>query len=648
MKNFIGLFQWLFSRNIYAAMLYRLGLAMLLFTLCRVGFYLYNTDIFTGISLSYFLYLLYGGLKFDLSALLYINSLFILMHVVPLNIRYNAVYQKVAKYLFFITNGFGMAMNVSDFIYYRFTLRRTTSVVFGNFEHEKNLWALGFRFIFDYWYATLFFIGLLVLMVYLYRKFKLIKPSPSNIYVYHFTGLALVPLIAGLMIAGFRGGFRHSTRPITLSNAAKYVRNPKDVNIVLNTPFAIFRTLTKKELPKPKYFTKSELDSLYNPHYYPKPDSSFSKKNVVIIIIESFAREYIGALNKDLEGGKYEGYTPFMDSLIQHSLTFKRTMANGRKSIDAMPSILASVPSLETPYVLSHYSTNRINGMAGLLRAEGYRTAFFHGAPNGSMGFDAFANASGFENYYGMNEYGNSDDFDGIWGVWDDKFFQFLAKKLNSFKQPFFVSMFSVSSHHPFKVPVEYEGKFKKGPAPILQVVGYTDYSLRHMFNTMKKEPWFENTLFVITADHTNESVHKEYKTDYGYYCVPIIFYEPGSTLKGIKDEVAQQIDIMPTVLNYLGYDKEYIAFGNDLFDENHDHFAINTTGSTYQIIMDDFILQMLDGKTVSLFDLNNDILMQNNLINTGLPVQLKLENKLKAVMQSYDERLVDDNMVVK
>ena len=401
-------------------------------------------------------------------------------------------------------------------------------------------------------------------------------------------------------------------------------------------------------MEKEEFYDSESLKAIYNPHYIPSGDKPFTRENVVVIILESFAREYIGSLNKDLEGGTYTGYTPFIDSLLRESLTFEVSLGNGRKSIDAMPSIFASLPSLETPYIISHYANNQINGIASLLKKKGYYTAFFHGAPNGSMGFDSFARMSGFENYIGMDQYPGKDDFDGMWGVWDEPFFMFFADKLNTFPEPFLASLFSVSSHHPFEVPEKYKNKFKKGPAPIVEVVGYTDYALKQLFEKMSSSSWFSNTLFVITADHTNETLHKEYQNDFGVYSIPVIFYKPGSSLKGMKNRIAQQIDIMPTILNYLGYDEEFIAFGNDLFDESYESFAFNTNGSTYQIYMKDHILEMIDNKPVGLYNFKLDRFLQTDVLDKEPELTQVMEEKLRAVIQSYNSRLIENDMVVK
>jgi len=640
--------NWVFSRNIFVVLIYRILLIMFLFSLCRLGFFLFNFKMFPDIPISRFLTIMKGGLMFDISAVVYINMIFILLHIIPLEIRYSDIYQSVLKYLFFITNGIALAMNGMDFVYYRFVDKRATADVFQTFAQDDNNAKVFFRFLIDYWPAGLFIFFLWFLMFYLYNKVKSERPLKVNKPAYYSVNIMLIPVVIALVIGAARGGYKHSTRPITISNAARYVENPRDVAIVLNTPFSIFRTFGKKPLAKYNFFDGEKLKELYNPVHIPLKTQPFKNENVVIIILESFAREYIGSLNPGLEGGKYEGYTPFIDSLIRVSLTFDVSIANGKKSIDAMPSVLASVPSLETPYTISHYANNQINGIAELLKRKGYYSAYFHGAPNGSMGFDSFTKMAGFSDYIGLNQYPYKADFDGIWGVWDEPFFKFFGEKLNTFRQPFLASIFSVSSHHPFKVPEKYAGRFKKGPAPILEVIGYSDFALRELFNEISTSPWFKNTLFVITADHTNESVHKEFQNNFGSYCVPIIFFKPGSDLKGYKQRIAQQIDIMPTVLNYLNYDEPYVAFGNDLMDDSYESFAFNTNGSTYNLYMKDHILEMIDNKPIGLYNYKNDIFLGINLLNKEPDIEKMMEEKLKAVIQTYNSRLIDNNMVIK
>ena len=639
--------NWLKSNNIIIVLIYRILIVMFLLTVSRAGFYIFNLKMFPDIPFHQLLTILRGGLIFDISATVYVNLVFILLQIVPLNIRYNIHYQEISKYLFFITNGIAISINSGDYIYYRFVFKRATSDVFQTFEHENNLIKLFFKFQLDYWPLVLFTIFLIFVMMLLYNQIKAEKPVPKNRLAYHLVNLLVVPLVIGLVIIGARGGYKHSTRPISISNAARYVENPRDVAIVLNTPFSLIRTINKKSLVKYEFFDQQRLTEIYDPHYVPKVSAPFRKENIVIFILESFAREYIGALNKELDGGSYKGYSPFLDSLISVSLTFDVSIANGKKSIEAMPSIFASIPSLETPYTISHYANNTINALPGLLKTKGYYSAFFHGAPNGSMGFDSFSRMAGFDDYFGLDQYPDEKDFDGMWGVWDEPFFNFYCSKINSFRQPFLASVFSISSHHPFKVPEKYKDKFPKGKAPILEVVGYTDHALNNFFKQAALQPWYNNTLFIITADHTNESIHKEFQNNFGSYCIPIIFFKPGSDMVGVKNRIAQQIDIMPTILNYLNYDGEYIAFGNNLLVDSLESFAFNTAGSTYQLLMMDHLLEMIDNKPAGLYNIKTDRFLENNVLGNNRDLEITMEEKLKAIIQTYNSRLIENNMVV-
>ncbi len=394
-----------------------------------------------------------------------------------------------------------------------------------------------------------------------------------------------------------------------------------------------------------------KCDSLFavvkNQNLSDSTKTELKRMNVVVIILESFGREFVGSLNPELDGGNYRGYTPFLDSLSQRSLVFGNAYANGRKSIDAMPSILASVPSLTLPYIVSEYCNNRVNSLASLLGDEGYTTAFYHGAPNGSMGFDAFANTAGFESYFGKTEYANDADYDGIWGIWDHAFFLRFAEEIGALREPFVASMFSLSSHHPFKVPREYEGVFPKGQLPLHQCIGYSDYALKLFFEKACQMPWFERTLFVLVADHANGFAHEEYNNELQSFAVPIFFYAPSDTaLRGRDDRLAQQTDIMPTVLSYLNYTKPYVAFGCNLLNEGEERFVVNCHNDVYQIASGDTVMYFDGEQVVGLYNYRYDHDLKDNLLGKASAEQIEM--KAKAYIQQYNNRLIDNNLTVK
>jgi len=644
-RKIIRDFRW--KGNVYVSLALWLLIAMALFMVCRVAFFLFNSSFFPDMSWTRFGRITLGGLRFDLAAVLYLNMLFVLLLIIPLRARFTVVYQHVVKILFLVTNSLGLLANIADTVYYPFTLRRTTLSVIRQFENEQNAGGLLGQFLIDYWYALVFFLAAVWVLSVVYNKVKVNGPQVHDARFFYGGGTLLMLVCAGLVVAGIRGGFGESTRPITLSNAAQYATVPKDINLVLNTPFALLRTAKTPVVQKVKYFTTDEeAQTIFSPLHKPADSSTFVQRNVVIIILESFSREFFGAYNKGADGGRYTGYTPFLDSLIGHSRAYEYSFANGRKSIDAMPSVICSIPAIEVPFVLSHFSGNKVSSLAALLKEKGYYTAFFHGAPNGSMGFQAFANTCGFDSYFGKDEYGNDADYDGIWGIWDHKFLEYYADKMNSFREPFYTNFFSVSSHHPYNLPGEFSETFKGGEMSIYRCIEYTDFSLRRFFDKVKTQPWYKNTLFVITADHASAQIRlREYNTAWGYFSIPVFFYEPGSPAVAMKPEIIQQIDIMPTVLAMLKYDKPYIAFGRNIFDLGARRIAFNFLDDTYQSFRGNWLLQFDGERSVGLYDFRNDRLMLNNQLK-ALPDTVKsMEIELKAFLQQYKNRMVDDNL---
>ena len=382
-----------------------------------------------------------------------------------------------------------------------------------------------------------------------------------------------------------------------------------------------------------------------------RDSSIFKAKNVCVLILESFSASYSSLLKKEQGSDNTEGYMPFLDSLMQQSLTYRWSFANGRKSIEAMPSTLSSIPSLIEPFFLTPYSTNEVSGIAGeLVKNKGYEAAFFHGAPAGSMGFEAFSHITGYEKQYNMETFNDKSQFDGTWAIWDEPFLQYFKKEMDGFRQPFVSTIFTATSHHPFKIPKKYARRFAKGNVPIHRCVGYSDYALRRFFEEASKSDWYNNTIFVLTGDHTSITKQKDYKTNYGIFEIPILIFDPsGEMPRGIRDGIAQQADMMPTVLNFLGYDKAYIAFGCDLLNTpEDDQFAINYLNDCYQFFYGDYCMQFDGENEIALFNFKTDRLQENNLKGQVPEIENNMLNEAKALIQQYIQRMIDNTLVVK
>ena len=652
-------------RNILSAplcFLLNMVLAYMVYEICRLVFLAVNWGMFSDtMTWSAFGEMLHGGWYFDTSAILYTNSLYALLMLFPVHYKERAWYQKMAKWVFLVCNGICIVANLTDCVYFKYTTRRTTATVFSEFKNENNLGSIFGVEVINHWYLVLLGIALMAGLWYAYRMPKGEAPSEASrpyrlkpMLKYYCMHLLCLAVFVPFCVAGMRGGFTTAVRPITISNANQYVDRPLEAAIVLNTPFSIIRTIDKPAFVVPGYYTDKQLDAIYSPIHTPSDSLVKRRKNVVVIIIESFGREYIGGFNKWLEGGKYKGYTPFTDSLMQHSATYLYSYCNGRKSIDGMPSILSSIPMFVEPFFLTPASMNNVSGLAGELKHEGYYSAFFHGAENGSMGFQAFARTTGFNDYFGRTEYnadkrfGGDKDFDGTWAIWDEPFMQFYATKMGEMKEPFMTALFTASSHHPYVIPEEYKKVFPEEGIVIHKCIRYTDNALRKFFAKAKTMPWYKNTLFVITSDHTNLSDQEYYQTDLGGFCSPIIFFDPSGEFKpGMRDAIAQQIDIMPTVLSYLGYDKKYVGFGIDLLTTPaKDTWAVNYLNGIYQYVKGDYLLQWDGQKTKALYRFRTDLLLKQNVVDKEPKVREAMEREVKAVIQSYMERMTRNELV--
>ena len=636
-----------------AVIVCNLLLAYAVYFLARIIYLTINYSYFyQDLTLVHLFELLGAGLVFDTSAILVTNIPYIVLMLLPWHGKERPAYQQFCRWVFVIVNSVALAINLIDACYFRFTMRRTTTTVFSEFANEQNLGSIFFTETLNHLYLVFLF-AFVAWGLYRLARYSTLRHDTLRWWLYDVAMLLSLAFVAPFVVAGIRGGFATAVRPITISNANQYVNRPIEAALVLNTPFSLYRTIGKDVFSVPDYFaSEQELEAHYSPVHRPA-SGIMEKKNVVVLIVESFGREYIGALNPCLDDSQYKGYTPCIDSLIARSITFSHTYCNGRKSIDGMPSILSSIPMFIEPFFLTPASMNHVSGLASILGDEGYQTAFFHGAQRGSMGFQAFARSTGFKDYYGREDFssdkrfGGEQEFDGTWAIWDEPFLQYYCAKMSEMKEPFMTAVFTASSHHPYAVPEKYRERFPEEGIEIHKCIRYTDMALGKFFRSASRQPWFKNTIFVLTSDHTNLSDHDYYQTDLGGFCSPIIIYEPGITdlQPAVQDKIAQQIDILPTVLGMLHYPKPYFAFGIDVLNTPaEDTWAVNYLNGIYQYVKHGHVLQFDGQRTRAVYALT-DSLMKHNLVGSS-PDQESMEHELKAIIQQYMARMTQDRLL--
>ena len=632
-------------RYLWAAAL-NLLLVLVIYALCRVIFFLCNRPLFPEVDAAAFFRMARGGFRFDLSAALYTNLPYLVLILLPVWLREKKGYRRLAKAFFIVPNGLAFTADLCDSVYFAYTNRRTTMTVFKEFGGDNDkLPQIFLHEALTHWYLVLAGIVILWALIRLYREPKCQKEAYGvKGCLVHLTVLlaVLYPLVGGL-----RGGFGATVRPLSLNDVTVYIDKPVQAGIVLNTPFSLYATVTGAHVEEPAWYTDPDaLEEAFTP-VHPGFDGPFDKKNVVIIILESFSASYSAFLT-GAQGKEEAGYMPFLDSLMQEGLVFTHSMANGRLSIDALPSVMCGMPSLLESFTLTPYAQDTLHGLAYELGLEGYDSAFWHGAKRESMALAGAAHNTGFRREYSRTDYGDDTDYDGTWAIWDEPFLQYFEKGIGTLREPFIASVFTATSHHPFVVPEAYEGVFPEGTQPIHHTVAYADHALRRFFAKARREPWFSNTVFVLTGDHTNQTDLPVYLTSAGLFEIPIVFYAPDGSLKGLRGGIAQQIDIKPTLYHLLGYPHPFLSFGCDLLaTADEDTYAINTLGGVYQFFQDGWLLQFDGAASTALYHYTQDRLLSENLIAAEPSRAAAMEMRLKALIQQYLSRMIHNRLYV-
>ena len=570
------------------------------------------------------------GIWFDAITLSLISLPILAFCLLPIGIQNQKFFYVINYVLFLLLNVFILFFNLVDVEYYRFTKKRSTIDLFDMVQGGNDITEQLGSYFKDFWFVMILFVGFIWLATWVFRKTIIENYKPKKPI---FAWITYVLTLSFLVLIG-RGGW--VLKPISPIDASQFT-SIENSAFVLNTPFTIVKSWNKKGLEEKHYFSNQTEKSLFNPIKTSAPQNLLpDKTNVMIIILESFGNEWVGA------AGAKISYTPFFDSLANESLFFPNGISNGKKSIEALPAIFAGIPSLmDHPYISSQYGNNKIEALPQILKKQGYSSAFFHGATNGSMKFDGFASQAGVEKYFGRSEYNNEAHYDQNWGILDEYFTPWSAKQLTTLKQPFIAGLFTLSSHHPFYIPPHMKGKLKKGKEPICEAISYADYALKKFFKTAKKQPWFNNTLFVLCADHTPASNDPLFNTREKMYQIPIVFYHPKGYVKPSKEkQIFQQIDIFPTVLDLLNTETKFYSYGNSYFQKTNKE-AINYLEGTYHYFFNHKLLTFSQEKARNLLSIDPRSKKSVDSLRFYTKEVKKMEKRLKAIIQRYNRDLI-------
>jgi len=584
----------------------------------------------------------YWGFRMDISAIFYVNFVFFAYFFLIHDILVPRYRKLLAVVLFTGFNLPFLAINCIDLAYYQFNLRRSTADLIGVIG--GSLPAIG-AFLKTWWWVFLFFIVLSGALVWFFRLVERDnKPSTASYMRSNFIPCLVFLASLGLLARGF------SERPIIPSTPLLYLPaqyQPLASNSTINFLYSAIKHNT--HLNEKKYFTGAVMDSLFTANQQLHPVAPFTPMNVVVFVMESFAKEYTD------KNDPLHAQTPFLDSIMAESIVCSNAYSNGLESNKGLVAILGSIPPFfDEPFYYSGYSNNNIRGIGTLLKEEGYTTSFFMGAGYDHFGFARFAKLVGIDDYYSMQDYGDNRHYDGNWGIYDHYFLPFAARMLQKKSKPFFSTIFNISTHFPYKLPDTLQQQFAiKGQRAEQNSVSYFDYSLKLFFDIIKNEPWYKNTIFVFSADH-NLFWNVQARTNlYKTFRIPIFFYLPGQKEHKIINKTVQQLDIVPTILDLLHYNRPFMAFGKSIFDTLSPGIAINHIGDLYQAIDSSYLFGYNEKteRPAYLYQFTKDTALQNDLLQHGELPDLhskQLQDHLKAVIQFFNYSMMHNKLYVK
>ena len=619
-------------------------LLYLCLSIIRAILYLYNHVVFTGLTIEELATIFLAGLRFDTVSIAYVHALFLIWHLIPTNWRASRLHKKIGTILWMGLNIPLLYLEFSDVVYYPYANRRITK---SDLEMQQDIINLIPQFLVEFWWMFALVTLFSILLYKLYQKTR--TEDFRDIGAKYWIVQTLIFILAlGVNVIGMRGGLQ--LRPINSLTAVEYVNNVRYAPLAANSMINLIHSFGKTSLQMPQYMTDEEIKN-HTPLYQYSNNTQQDPKpyNIVYLIVESFGKEFIHFFNKDLPN-----ITPFTDSFLQQGYLFTQAHANGMRSSQGIVCATSGLPILmQDPFMFSSYSQNKIIGLPGYLSKIGYSTAFYHGGKNGTMNFDKFTKAIGYEVYFGKREYDSlypdsaQAHYDGDWGVWDKPFFIEAIKQIGQQKQPFFATYFTLSPHHPFKTPSDYIVK-DENHSQIQRSINYTDEALRLFFETAQKEPWYNNTLFIITGDHMNPPQTPAYATRATRYQIPILFFHPKDTSlrQKVDNRLAQQIDILPTILRYINYPYDFEAFGQDLFNTTMpQNYAYTFDGGIYQIMDEEHILLYDGQKIIGLYAYKTDTDLQIDIQQQAQAKTLTLLKALQARIQKHHQAFIKNTL---
>lgn len=649
---------------------------MVMFTLLRVALLVYNREMILDTPASTFLEAFANGLRFDLRIVVYL-SIPLLLALLSVKAM---VQRGVMRFWLTAASSLALFLGLMEMDFYREFHQRLNGLVFQYVKEDPKtvmsmLWY-GFPVV---RYLLAWAVGTVVLYFAFRAADRVTRPQlPAagtgaiRAAAPWYTRIAVFVVVLLVCVVAARGTLRQGP-PLrwgdaytTDSNFANQLGLNGSLSLIAaaKSRFSDERTnIWKATLEDPvavstvREMLLTDNDKLVDPDTAPvrrdttpPAEKTLPIKNVVVILMESFAGHSVGAL------GRPGNITPYFDQLSKEGLLFDRFFSNGTHTHQGMFATMACFPNLPGfEYLMqTPEGSHKLSGLPELLSARKFDDVYVY---NGDFAWD---NQSGFFSNQGMTTFVGRNDFvdpvfsDPTWGVSDQDMFNRGLEELKKRegKEPFYALLQTLSNHTPYALPtpLPVEPVTDRGSLnEHLTAMRYSDWALGQFFEKARNEPYFKETLFVVVGDHGFGNEQQISEMDLGRFNVPLLLIGPGIQEKfgPRSDIVGTQVDIVPTIMGRLGGEFRQQCWGRDLLtlpEGDKGSGVIKPSGSdqTVAIISGDHLLVQPKEMPAKVWQYTLGANPEAKVV-TGSPDEAELKQKLESFLQTATKSLLDN-----
>jgi len=554
---------------------------LLFFITARIVFLVSHFGEASQFTMSSLVATFWHGMKLDLSAIGYIFMIPMLLIIPGVCLNGNW-YKQFLKWYTYVITVISSIIVVSDTLLYKYWGFRMDYTVLLYLKTPKEAAASV-----SILQMAAVFTGIIILsaaFIILYRRFidrlfegfdRIRLWVPAILFFMVLGGSLIIPIRGGVGVAPINAGTVYFSKDLFLNHSA--------INVVWNAGSSV---INQKPTKNPYAFGDLESARIMTAMLTEDTGASVRllntvRPNIIFIVLESFGNALIAPLGGD------SLTTPSLNRFIREGVVFTNFYASGNRTDKAVPAILNGYPAQPANSIMKEPGkTQSLPGIIKTFNGLGYSSSFWYGGEINFANFNSFVINSGFSQIVTMDNFSPELKYSS-WGIPDHVLFGALMDSMKSVREPFINVVLTLSSHEPFDVPMEpvFEGNDEM--TRFRNSVYYSDKSLGAFLDKAKDTEWWENTLFILVADHCRRNSNEVLVYDEEIFRIPMVWLGGALAVRGLKvEKTGSQVDIPLTILHQLDLEGNY-PFGNDLLSEKSSSFAFYTFNEGFGFITD-------------------------------------------------------------